>query len=579
MKLPFEEILFPMVMSATDELHLRACVTIQSLPDQAIVAFQRQLHCSLSSLASISLNWEFKLFVAVNNPFASLPFPGAERSVNPIGLQIDDTIGVRDLYDRFVTEMQRGRMQLFLQEFPVLARLISIAIEQWVEQVVEFCSRLDKDFHQIGKQFNQGCDPGEVRCVEFGDSDAHNHGRSVMIVSYENLKIVYKPRDLGIDQAVQSVVAWVNDQIASLQSPHVKQLRSLRTLSILHCGTYGWVEFVEHQSCADDESIEDFYRRFGMLICLIQILHGTDQHMENLIANSDQPVLVDLETMLQPAVRSRDVAYLQSLDRLEWAVFDRSVLRSGLVPSWITGGPDDSFDLSSLSDEESIDAKNRLPHWKNINTDRMELEFTAWTKQPLANLPRLDGKPVSARNYLPSIVDGYSAMYELLMSRRDALLSADGPLQQLHSLKLRCVVRHTRHYATMLRWVLQPKFLRDETDHRAELDRLTQLGSEASPVSEATSYSHVCRAEIEALERLDIPAFYVMSDGTDLIADGAVVATRFFDGSGLDRVRAHVQRMSEDDRIFQVGLIRDAFLAKWRHKKFAFAESRGYKID
>ena len=43
-----------------------------------------------------------------------------------------------------------------------------------------------------------------------------------------------------------------------------------------------------------------FYRRQGVLLALLYLLGMTDIHHENLIACADQPVLVDVETLLHP---------------------------------------------------------------------------------------------------------------------------------------------------------------------------------------------------------------------------------------------------------------------------------------
>jgi|SRR5215510_15999712 hypothetical protein len=39
-----------------------------------------------------------------------------------------------------------------------------------------------------------------------------------------------------------------------------------------------------------------------MLLCIVYALCGTDFHSENMIASGDQPVLVDLETLLTPGL-------------------------------------------------------------------------------------------------------------------------------------------------------------------------------------------------------------------------------------------------------------------------------------
>ena len=50
-------------------------------------------------------------------------------------------------------------------------------------------------------------------------------------------------------------------------------------------------------SCASEEEIRRYYRRTGHLLCLVYALNGSDFHYENLIADGEHPVPIDLETI------------------------------------------------------------------------------------------------------------------------------------------------------------------------------------------------------------------------------------------------------------------------------------------
>lgn len=488
LQFPFVDLFLPFVEVATDDLRQRAGTTLRRLTDAALVSFQKSLLGELCRLACMSLGLEFRLFLAHHDPLSHFQMSKCEAP--------------RKLYRRFVSEMLSGGLLELFRVYPVLARLIATAVEHWVKQVEEFCQRLEADAVQLAEIFLQGRDTGPATQLELRLSDPHNRGRSVVSVTFESgLKLIYKPKDLEVDIAFQELLEWVNRQIPE----NTERLLALRTLKVLNRSTHGWMEFVEHESLPDAAAADRYYRRIGMILCLITVLAGTDFHFENIIASGEQPMLVDLETLLQATVRPWDADTPRSADHRAGAMIDRSVLRSGLLPSWVRGAQGKSFDHSGLGGEQKQNTGRLYPDWKDVNTDRMVLEYKHVQMQPETNIPVLDGEPVSASGQSMNIADGFGAMYRLLMVRRDELLAADGPLKRFRGVKLRQVLRTTRTYATISRRLLDPEFLRDAADRSIEIDRLSRVFLYSRVDSGTSPPWNVYLAEVEAMERLDIP--------------------------------------------------------------------------
>lgn len=123
-------------------------------------------------------------------------------------------------------------------------------------------------------------------------SDRHNGGRAVLALQFSSgLRLVYKPKDLGTDEAFFSILTWLNCNGAPLQ---------FRTLRVLRKPGYGWQEFVEQRPCENDQDVRHYYLRAGQLLCVIYVLSGTDCHFDNLVACAEHPVLIDTETLFQP---------------------------------------------------------------------------------------------------------------------------------------------------------------------------------------------------------------------------------------------------------------------------------------
>ena len=157
-------------------------------------------------------------------------------------------------------------------------------------------------------------------------------------------KVVYKPKDLGTEEAYYRFLAWRNQRGAPLP---------LRVLKVLNRSSHGWVEFVQHEHCKDRAQTQRFHQRAGMLLCLVYALEGTDCHYQNLIASGEQPVLVDLETLMCPRPCLEDEGDGARAQILAHEQMAHSVLRTGLLPSWqIHNDAQVAYDASGLGGGE-----------------------------------------------------------------------------------------------------------------------------------------------------------------------------------------------------------------------------------
>jgi lantibiotic modifying enzyme len=215
-------------------------------------------------------------------------------------------------------------MEALCEEYPVLARLLGTAFELWKEDLDELFRRLNADLPTLARVFNDGEPLGEIVEIECSLSDPHHGGRTVRRITFASgVKVLYKPRNLGIDQAWSNFLSWVNDRSGLLQ------LWSPRLAVREH---YGWVENVPEAAPGGPAAVQRFYERAGMLVCLTYVLQGSDFHRENVLASGEHPVLIDVESILVGQIRSGDpMERLQSVYGQRF----RSVMSSGLLPRWV----------------------------------------------------------------------------------------------------------------------------------------------------------------------------------------------------------------------------------------------------
>jgi lantibiotic modifying enzyme len=349
----------------------------------------------------------------------------------------------------------------------------------------ELLRRLEADRREIEASLGGGRPGGQVHDVRSGLSDPHDGGRTVALVRFASgLRVVYKPRPLGLEAAFGELVEWWNERAGGLD---------LFAPRVVDRGRYGWMELVAHEACPDPEAAGRYYERAGALIALSGggLLDATDLHCGNVIAHGEHPVLVDLETLLQP----------------RWPGEERSLLDTGLVPCWIRGPDGGSYDVSGFG---------------AITAQRY-----AGAPVPLReNVVRLGGDIVSPAAFAKRLLTGFRHAATVLCSRREDLAAADGPLRAFRRQQVRVMLRHSETY-------------------RAALDAPGALGPDSllRPVREPRLLEAIAAAEHGALLGGDIPRFVAATDSSDWTPHPTLTVRGCFTSSSYEALMARARRL------------------------------------
>jgi hypothetical protein len=203
--LPFEEILAPFVLVARRRLASRVGTAYNLLTAEAHVTLERDLLTTLASCGSGALYLEFSLLrVQEQSTLDRLAAAACDDNDN-------------SLYQQFIQELRGGGLASFFREYAVLARLISTVTGLWVEANAEFIERLASDWQDLEHMFSRVGELGPVVTVEPSLSDPHRGRRSVIAVSFASgCRIVYKPKDLGVEAAYNRLLHWLNERGAPL---------------------------------------------------------------------------------------------------------------------------------------------------------------------------------------------------------------------------------------------------------------------------------------------------------------------------------------------------------------------------
>lgn len=555
--LPFEDVLLPFIYVAQHKLRNQAGHHYDLLSDVAHANLERNLLEQLSELCSLSFELEFSVFRATRQ----------STLINILRLSGNDHS--RWHYQTFIKGLLEGGLLTFFSEYPVLARLVGTVIDLWVDATREFLMRLGTDWSEINRTFQAANKLGQVVSIKTGLSDRHNNGRSVMEVTFASgLKLIYKPKDLYLEQAYFKLLAWLNQQGLPLE---------FKLLNVLNRSTYGWVEFVDTLPCKDEEEIRRYYQRAGTMLCLVYILCGTDLHAGNIIACGEHPVLIDLETLMYPRVQ--DVQNMGNLESAQYLANQQlliSSLRTGLLPSWWFGPGEQAYHVGGLRGFIEQNSLSPVLKLHNFNTDSMVLGYEKNSIQLQVNAITRDGIDVALKDCFGEIVNGFSQMYHFMMKHRKAILAIDSPLMDLNHQLVRFIFRTTRTYVLILKTTLKPEFLRDGAERSIQLDILSRgmLLSDEKPLSWA-----LLSREQQALEKMDIPLFAARSDSDALAITPNHILKNYFSEPCFYSVVSRLRQLSERDLKQQLDYIWGAWYAYTATDVHLYTKSKNFNID
>ncbi len=431
-----------------------------------------------------------------------------------------------------------------LELYPALAYVIATIYRNWYGSLAELIARYADDQALLARRLFGGERPGPIVELQGDAGDLHNHGRSVVLLSFAGGgRAVYKPKDLRIAAAYMELVEQLNRGGLPLGLP---------TRSILTRPDYAWEEFVTPAPCSEPAQIARFYTRMGMTIRLLQFLEARDFWLDNLLACGEQPVFIDLEMLLQPRMPRSTSA--SPAEREAQRHMEESVAYLGAIamPTVIAAGVQ-AEDLGALSVKRRF-----LTPFKSPSAPRGgsagAADFLDWEHPE--HVPLLHDTPVDSSAYLSEILAGYSAMQACLLSNRAALLAPGSPLEQMQAFPVRFIHRDTWTNYKILQASLAPSRLRDGVRREQFLVNLIR-GIEG----EAPSWQEraVVRHEVADLRECDVPFFIAIpAERSVRGVDGAPIDD-YFAEPAFARLQARVAELERFDLAEQRDLLASCF--------------------
>jgi len=438
-------------------------------------------------------------------------------------LELENTGRVAPIWD-----FSRSAWMDRLCGFTGLNFVVGTAIRQWRQNALEMLSRIGQDLPLVQGTLFKSTAPDLLVAIDGDLGDRHNDGRSVALLTFASgNRVVYKPKDSRCAQKFLELLAFLNDASPSVTLP---------TRRIVGRGSYSWEEYVEQREGRTEAEAVRFFRRYGMLLRVLQLVEGRDFWIDNLRINGDLPVFIDLECILHARL---DPAGLQvGTMNLDPDLYEESVLPTAAVthPIDIPGFRKQDFGGLSSCGPRLLP----LGMWSGYRDRRngniwLQSGRLYWT--PEIAWPKPEGKPADPLDYLDDLEEGYRETQMLLRRCAPRILQSTGPLAGIENIPVRVLMRSTWEYLVLLRASLEPSALLDGNVRELALAHVLSTAHQWGNEDDARLRLTIARCELDAIRVLDIPEFYNLPSSTSLIAASHLTMPNVFPGSAHDRLR------------------------------------------
>lgn len=424
------------------------------------------------------------------------------------------------------------------QDYPVMYECLLQSARHMAESIIELVERFVADKEELNRRFFPDHPARYIERLSGGESDSHNNGRKVYILELDNgEKLVYKPRNLQVDEAWGRFLQWAS---ANAEMPYWWN-------RVWNRGEYGWCEWVEAKTCETYAQLGNYYVRNGILLCVSYLLGTEDLHYENLIAHGEYPITVDLEMAIGGRGNRGTNDGITEAER----VYRESVLQTGILPLYAWNDEGEGVNVGAINGNGGQLVPLSMPVIVQAGTVDMHVEYRQPRMGEGKNLATWQGKFYEPYEFLEQIEDGFTRAYCFLMENRQGAVKR---LEGFRNAPVRFLIRDTQQYAMLLLISYAPDYLMNEKDREAVLRNIEYR----QPGQDLEEVAWITRQEVDALQKDDIPYFWYDIWGKELCSGANAVRERYFQAPVIQTVLNRLDRLNAADLRRQQKLIKAA---------------------
>ena len=409
----------------------------------------------------------------------------------------------------------------FYKSYPVAARVATVRTLYMIKNYSDILEHLDNDHEEIEKFI--GKDELTLTDIKLSTGDSHAQGNSVSILKFDDKKLVYKPKNLDISLAFEKFVDWYVGKSGMLD---------IKIPKGIYKDTYAYNEFIERIYCKSEKEVKRFYTRYGYLVAICYLLNINDLHLENIVANGENPVIIDMETLFQmPAQIAEDSAYFDMTRHLE----TESVSASMLLPKQTNLGGKEAINLSAL-DGKGGELSQKVLVPRSVDTADFHFENVAGYFAAGQNIPQYkNNKDVDVSKYNLVIVEAFEEFMKFILDHKSEAFKA---LEVFKGKKVRALLKSTERYASMIRYADHPNYNGD-MKYRERL----MMNIWAYPYRD----KRIIKSEINDMLFNDIPIFFTYTDSTGVTDSHGNEYSDYYKTSGYEMARRKLEKLTEEE--------------------------------
>lgn len=424
---------------------------------------------------------------------------------------------------------------LLAVKYPVLDKILKEISNNFLLHIQNIFSNFNKDFLLIQETFLIS-DNIVIKDIDTSLGDGHGgEGTSLVTLSNE-VKLIYKPRNIEITNSYNLFLDWVNKKLNI----------NLKTIKCLSFANYGWLEFIDHEAVSSIDELKDYYHKAGVLLATCLLLGSKDCHYENIIASGINPVIIDHETIIQPVFSNDSITTWEELFNMPHF----SVLESLLIVNQDKGSSLQYPGFGIMGNTEVMDMENSFTSPNTLDSKRdSRFIFRRLVKN---NIPFYKNELEFVNNYSNSFIKGFSNGYDMFMNHKEELLSLESPVCFFFNKNIRYVWRPTFIYHKILKYLRGSNFMTSFEIYNA---KMTELLSKAYQKNGFEEYKFILESEIEQMVKGNIPIFNLDSLDFHLSENNSF---KLFQKNCIENIKQRVESLSIEHKNKQI-----EYINKW----------------
>ncbi|SDB23666.1 type 2 lantibiotic biosynthesis protein LanM [Pseudobutyrivibrio sp. YE44] len=381
--------------------------------------------------------------------------------------------------------------------------------------------------------------------LEIGQGDTHNGGRSVVKLTFNNGNVYYKPRSMKIEKSFIKFQKWLKENCPEYKADF--------TYKIWDVGNAGFMKQIDNNECKSDQEINEFYYKIGQLLCVLYTFNAKDFHSENVIADGNTPVLIDMETLLHVSFENelQENIIFEVSKKIEESVIGTALLPT-LLPNMKTN---EVMEVGGIGRACKQFSPFKTQVLRNVGSTDVRIEFVNKEILPNKNHPVINGKPVGCTDYLEVIRDGFQQVYNWIECNKEAYIAEIKSV--FGDIESRAIIKNTNVYNQLIETGFHPDLLHNKWDRNIYLCRLGMFLVQ----KDEWKYKNVYQYEYNELNRGDIPIFFVVANKDKLYTNDGKAFHQINKGQTVvDTLEKKVKTMDLTDCQRQLALINQSFL-------------------